>query len=329
MEERKIDRVFRWYGKITLRIVPVLTIVLGTLIVPSCKELVMENRVNCPAYVFVKADPVIKSPTWEQLDIETWEDGIKTESAVASVYELNRGFYLPVTKDRYFEASLLGGWPKEWISDGYLLIPEGEQCPDGVGAYFGLDVGTDEIYEAPLTLTNLYTDVFIQIEGASSKYGIDIYAAGAVDGYMYPGSGLHYGPYRSKADEIDYNNRHVRIPRQLPFHNIARSAHHTKAKTKEEQEEDPYAFDEPEEALDYLVAEVWIENYAQGTMTHYLSVPIGKIASERGYDWSEDRLDDINISIQMAEESLASITVTIMGWTVVVYENDKENKYVI
>lgn len=302
---------------------------LGAVSLSSCNELIKENRVNCPAYVFVKADPEIDSRTWETLDINTWEDGKSTQRRTASVYELNRGYYIPVTKDRYFEATLLGGWPQEWTTDGYLLIPEGEECPDGVGAYFGMEVGTGEIYEAPLTLTNLYTDVFIEIEGASSKYGIDIYAAGAVDGYMYPGSGLHYGPYRAKAEELSYSERHVRIPRQLPFHDIARSTHHTKAKTIEEQEENPYAFDELEEAIDYLVTEVWIENHAQGTMTHYLTIPIGKIASERGYDWSKDRLDDIKISIQMAEESLASITVTIMGWTVVVYENDKENKYVI
>ena len=63
-------------------------------------------------------------------------------------------------------------------------------------------------------------------------------------------------------------------------------------------------------------------------MSHYLSLPLGKIASERGYDWSEDRLDDIHVQIKMAEESLTSITVTIAGWTVIVYEN-KDDKYVI
>lgn len=296
---------------------------IGMISMTSCKELVLENRVNCPAYVFVKAEPAIDTRTWEKLEIETWEDGKQTESSDASVYELNRGFYLPVTKDRYFEATLLGGWPKEWMKEGFLLIPEGEECPDGVGAYFALEVGSGEIYEAPLTLTNLYTEVFIDIGGASSKYGIDIYAAGVVDGYAYPGSGLHYGPYRTKAEEVTYQQRRVRIPRQLPFHDIARSVN-----TKADAAEGEYVFEDPEEALDYLVAEVWIENVAEGKMSHYLTLPLGQIAKERGYDWSEERLDDIHIDIRLADESIASITITIAGWTVVVYQTG-DNKYVI
>jgi len=299
---------------------------LGAVSLSSCNELIKEKRVDCPAHVFIKAVPPIDTRSWENLDISMWEDGVRTENAVASVYELNRGYYIPVMKDRFFEAALLGGWPAEWFADGFLLVPEGEECPDAVGAYLGMEIGSDELYEAPLALTNLYVNVFVEIEGASSGYGIDIYATGAVDGYAYPGSGLHYGPYRAKAEELSYNERHVRIPRQMPFHDIARSMN-TKA---EEEEEDKYAFETPEAALEKLFLEVWIENQEKDEMVHYLSLPLGQIASERGYDWSTDRLEDIQINIRMADESLASVSVTIAGWTVVVYKSGSGNgNYVI
>ena len=296
---------------------------LGAVSLSSCNELIKEKRVDCPAHVFIKAVPPIDTRSWENLDISMWEDGVRTENAVASVYELNRGYYIPVMKDRFFEAALLGGWPAEWFADGFLLVPEGEECPDAVGAYLGMEIGSDELYEAPLALTNLYVNVLVEIEGASSGYGIDIYATGAVDGYAYPGSGLHYGPYRAKAEELSYNERHVRIPRQMPFHDIARNI-----KTKADDPEDEYVFETPEAALEKLFLEVWIENQEKDEMVHYLSLPLGQIASERGYDWSTDRLEDIQINIRMADESLASVSVTIAGWTVVVYEN-KDDKYVI
>ncbi len=294
-----------------------LTCLVGLFGAVSCQNFIFEDRTDCPSFIFVKAEPEIDPKTWEYLDIEVWEDGRKLDSRDATVYELNRGFYLEANKNKYFEATLLGGWPKDWMADGYLLIPEGNECPDGVGAYFGLEIGTEEKYEMPLTLTNLYVNVFFEIKGAASEYPIDITVSGVVDGYKYPGSGVHYGPFHAGTRTNSYRERAVRIPRQLPFQDIARSWA-SKAS---------YSFEDPKEALDYLVADIFVENANVGQMSHYLTLPLGKIIAGQEYDWLAAAPEDVHVEITMFDDSIASLKVSTRNWTVV-YIGDN-GKYVI
>lgn len=285
----------------------------------SCQDLLFEDRTLCPSFLLTKAVPPIDPKSWEELAIDTWEDGGLTGSRTATVYELNRGFYIEATKGRFFEAALLGGWPAEWISDGSLLVPEGEPCPDAVGAYYGLEVGTDEIYEKNLTLTSLYADVFFVVEGASSGYAVAIEVRGAVDGYRYPGSGLHYGPYRVPAEPLPNGRRHARIPRQLPFYAFSR----TVGLPEEKEEAVP-----PGKALEALVADIFVENREKGTMTSYMTLPLGTVVTEGGYDWTVPTLEDIRVRIRLFDGSIASLSVSFAEWSITLL-GDGGGKYEI
>lgn len=266
----------------------------------SCRSLVLEDRTPCPAFIRVEAVPPISPKTWERLGISIWEDGDRKEDHTVTAYELNRGYYIEAKKNSYFEASLLGGWPEEWMESDYLHIPEGNECPEGVGAYFGMEIGTDEIYYAPLELTYLYTNVVLRVRGASAGYDFKMTVDGAVDGFQYPGSGLHYGPFHAEAREVEYLRREVRIPRQVPFKEITRAG--------VVQETD---------ALAALKADIFVKNEALGSFTHYLAIPLGKIISDSGYDWSTAQLEEIVVDLEMFEESIMSATVRIAGWTVI------------
>lgn len=267
----------------------------------SCRSLVLEDRTPCPAFVRVEAVPPINPKTWEHLGISVWEDGVEKDSHTVAVYELNRGYYIEAKKNSYFEASLLGGWPEGWISDDHLSIPVGEECPEGVGAYFGMEIGTDEVYYAPLELTYLYTNVVLRVTGASAGYDFKMTIDGAVDGFQYPGSGLHYGPFHAESREIEYLRREVRIPRQVPFSEI------TRAETAQDID-----------ALKELHGDVFVKNDKLGTFTHYLTIPLGDIIVESGYDWTTAQLEDIVVDIRMFEESIISAVVRIAGWETVI-----------
>ena len=270
-------------------------------LIPSCRNLVFEDRTPCPAYVKLQAVPPVNPRTWENLDVSVWADGTLSRESMMNVYELNRGYYIPAEKNRFFEASLLGGWPDEWRSEGFLLIPEGNECPEGVGAYFGMEIGTDEIYYAPLELTYLYTNVVLCVTGASAGYGFQMTVDGDVDGFQYPGSGLHRGPFHAQSREIEYLRREVRIPRQVPFHEITRA---------EVAEEDS--------ALDYLKADIYVENKTTGRYSHYVTIPLGEYIRSSGYDWSTAQLEEIAIDIQMFDESIMNMKVKIAGWEIIV-----------
>lgn len=277
--------------------------VLAGLACVSCSEFVFEDREHCPAYVFIKAEPAILPSTWSSLNIGTWEDGRRQEDRTVSVYDLNSGFYVAVSKNTYFEASLLGGWPEDWHGEGCLLVPEGNECPEGVGAYFGIPIDKEEIYNAPLALTSLYANVIFTVKGADAGYAFDIFVDGIVDGFLYPGTGLHYGPFHAKAREVEYLRREVRIPRQVAF------AGPTKADGAETADRN---------ALDHLTATVYVENAQTGAMGKYVTIPVGKTVKESPYDWGALSLEDIHVELRMFRESIASVTVRIAGWEKVI-----------
>ena len=253
----------------------------------SCRGFILEDRTDCPAYVWVISEPPVNPHTWEELTMNVWEDGVQKEDYKVNVYGLNRGFYYPATKNSYFEAALLGGWPESWRGDGCLLIPEGEECPEGVGAYFGMEIGGEDLYRAPLELIYLYANVVLVIEGASSGYHFSMEANGVVDGYAYPGSGLHYGPFHAVSREEEYLRREVRIPRLVP---------------------------DWEYALDNLTVDVSVGNAASGEMVFYQTIGIGKIIRESGYDWSTPYLEDIRLTIRMFDDSIVRLTLSVNGW---------------
>lgn len=305
---------------IVLWIRVVLVLSLLSLSASSCSQLIFEDRTECPTYVMIKAVPWIDPRTWEELGMAIWEDGVNKESVTTTVYELNRGFYVPGTKGKYFEAALLGGWPSEWRRDGYLGIPEGEECPEGAGAYFGLQLGIEEIYEMPLELTQLYANVFFDVEGAESGYAFDFYVDGVVDGYMYPGESLHYGPFHAKARTNEYRTRAARIPRQLPVEGFSRIR---RTKAGDGKDDGYYDIVRPEEALEKLYADIYIENATSGMMKKYLTLPLGKIITDNGYDWSPAQLEDIHVRIRMFNGSIASLIVSVADWQVVVIGDGK------
>ena len=287
------------------------SVLAGGCLAVSCQKYIFEDRTLCPSFVYIKTDPPINPVTWDTLVISIWEDGRRLADRTATAFELNQGFDTEATKNSYFEASLLGGWPEEWHGDGYLYVPEGNECAEGIGAFFGLPIGTDEFYQAPLTLTYLYADLVFVIKGASAGYRFNIETDGIVDGFLYPGFGLHYGPFHAKASEAEYLRRKVRIPRQVPFGAI------TKADGTGKTEE--------KNALDGLTATVSVENVATGKMGRYVTIPVGKAIKVSPYDWSRPFLEEIVVEITMFEESVASVKVSIAGWEKVIIGGSNGN----
>ncbi len=271
----------------------------------SCRSLVLEDRSLCPTWISLKNSPSVNPEMWNYFKLSLWKDWEEDGEEVARTMDLNAGHRIEWRKEHVFEVTGITGWDGVIEGDGRYLIPYGKECPNAMGGYAYQEIGGDEIYEVEFPVRSLFANVFIEIEGAASRYPFKAIIRGAVDGYTFPYLRLHEGPFECETRELSYEMRAARIPRQdEPSGSVTKAVYVAGLKVD---------FSFLEEGHDW---------------ERFYTLPLGEIITMNGYDWSKPVLDDIHVKIHLADGAILRLVVEVADWSVVVIGNE-DNLYVV
>lgn len=288
--------VFHILAKILLAV----AFVMAGSVVSGCRSLVLEDRSVCPTRVMLQSDSPVDPEVWGYMKLNLWKGWEEDSEEIVRMEDLNQGYPVVWRKENLFEVTAITGWDGTIEGDGLYLIPLGKECPDAVGGYTRCIVGRDEVYYVSLPVRSLYANVFLEIEGAASRYEFKAVVRGAVDGYSLPALRLHGGAFECETRQLSYEMRAVRIPRQDESSNDV-SSEATKTVYAAGLKTDFYFLE-------------------QGTTEweRFYTLPLGEIITMNGYDWSKPVLDDIHIKIRLADGSITRLVVEVADWQVVV-----------
>lgn len=272
-----MKRIAYWTGLILL------------LAATGCRQLILEKRHECPAWVDLQAQPPVNGERWAYLQLwllrETGESG---EGLWVPAEQLNQGFRLEWEKDSPCEVTGLSGWTGKFLpEDGRLLIPEGRPCPDALGAHLQEALSRDENYRFMMDIKHLSINVLFDIIGSNADE-LSPVVRGAVDGYHFPSLRLHEGPFRCAAEALEDGTPALRIPRQ---EDLSAAVSYT----------------------DRLILE----------LSPDYTFPLGALLREKGYDWQAPVPDDIRIGILCAGDGIRQLSVQSRHWKQIVIENGK------
>lgn len=290
---------------------PVLVLSGTALCMCACRSLVLEDRSVCPSWVQLYNSPSVDPEKWNYMKLAYWKDWDyeadgEVDEEIVRMDELNAGHRIPWLKEHRFEVTGITGWDGVIDAEGNYLIPLGMECPDAIGGYTQASVGREEVYRVEFPVRSLYANVFIEILGASSRYGFKAVVRGAVDGYSLPTLRLHEGTFECETRELSYEMRAVRIPRQ---------------------EEPSYASTKTVYAAG-LKVDFYFQVEGRETWERFFTLPLGEIITMNGYVWSDAILEDIHVKIELADGAISRLEVCVEDWTVVVI-GDTEQKYVV
>ena len=273
--------------------------------VHSCRSVVLEDRSVCPSWILLKNSPSVSPEMWNYFKLSLWKDWEEDSEEIVRTLDLNAGYRIEWRKEHLFEVTGITGWDGIIEGDGRYLVPLGSECPEAMGGYTFQEIGGEEVYEIDFPVRSLYANVFIDIEGASSRYPFKAVIRGAVDGYTFPYLRLHGGPLECETRELSYEIRAARIPRQdEPAGAVTKAVYVAGLK------------------VDFYFLE---EGHAE--WERFYTLPLGEIITMNGYDWSEPVLEDIHVKIRLADGGIALLVVEVADWRVVVLGED--SKYVV
>lgn len=262
----------------------------------GCKSLVLEDRSLCPNRVILQNDPSVDPEVWGYMKLNLWKDWEEDSEEIVRMDELNQGHPVVWRKEHLFEVTAITGWNGTVEGDGLYLIPLGNECPDAVGGYARSMVGRDETYYVTLPIRSLYANVFLEIEGASSRYEFKAVIRGAVDGYSLPSLRLHEGTFECETRELSYEMRAARIPRQDEPSNMSTKTVYAAG----------------------LKTDFYFQEQGSIEWERFYTLPLGEIITQNGYDWSKPVLDDIHVKIRLADGAITRLVIEVDDWQVVV-----------
>ena len=280
--------------------VPIVIWLAACCLAPGCRRMVLEDRNACPSWVTLQATPALDTTRCKERPFHLWREGDGSEENSVDAASFNAGVQFPFRKGEFAIRGLLG-WPEEWQQDGRLVIPPGEACPESYGCRLDACRLDGETYSFPVPVTGLSARLYFHVEGASSGYAYRPVVTGGVDGYEYPSFRLHEGEFRCTAEPVDERVLLVRIPRQE---------------------------DDRIRGEDTLRARILIQDQQSGEWMSMYDLPVGQWIEDTGYDWHAPLLEDVHLSLALADGALVRVEITVADWTTLVFSTDNGN-YVI
>ncbi len=180
----------------------------------SCQSLVLEDKADCPAHVYLQTVPRLDESVWSNMYFDiSMKGGKESKSVVASVNELYKGHLVDIDKGQMTLVGLCG-----WMTvqgENKLAIPVGTQCPESVGTYANRILRkSDDTFTLPLPLMSLSVNLLIDISGLSENKAYRVMVRGDVDGYNLPDLTIHSGEFVAEAKKDISGKYRVRVPRQ-------------------------------------------------------------------------------------------------------------------
>ena len=266
----------------------------------SCQRMVFEDRNACPSWVTLQAAPALDTARCNGLPFHLQREGDGSEENHVDAAAFNAGVELPFRKGEFALSGLLG-WPGEWQSEGRLLIPPGQECPESFGCRLDERRLDEELYHFQVPVTGLSASIYFHVHGAGSGYAFQPVVSGRVDGFEYPSFRLHEGDFHCNAIPVEDRILKVRIPRQR---------------------------DDSLQADDALRAHILVQDQATGEWMTFYDLPVGQWITSSGYDWLAPIPEDIHLELSLADESIVRVAITVADWTTVVFRTENGN-YII
>ena len=277
-----------------------LTCTLLILCLVSCRSLIKEERSGCPAWIQVKADRAVNEQLWPYFSFRMMnpeEEWIQRQVAQTETF-CTEGVSFSWTKNSSLEVTCVSNWSAT-LSDkaNSLLIPLTQECPESLAGCAQAQTEEAEQYVVEIPLQSLYATFYCEVEILEKDLPLQLHVSGDVDGYTLPDLTLHEGRYRAQAREIGPHSFAVRIPRQAT----------------------------PSGTTIYagsLLLDLLTQDDDTDAWVPFQSLPLGEMATLRGYDWSKSILDDCHIHLTLEGRVLVNYSIQVQEWeTEVVHLN--------
>ncbi len=271
------------------------TILISTLLLlslVSCRSLIRENRSDCPAWIQVKADRTVSEQQWPYFSFRMMNPdatGVQRQVAQTTTF-CSEGVTFSWTKHSPLEVVCVSNWPETIADDGNsLLIPLGQECPESLAGSVRTRTDETERYVLEIPLQSLYTTFYCEIEMKEKEIPLLPVVIATVDGYRLPDLSLHEGPYEVQAREKGRYQYTARIPRQA-----------------EPTGKGTYAGD--------LQLDLLTQDEETGDWILYQRLPLGELATLRGYDWSQAILDELHLHLTLDGREVVNYSIQVLEW---------------
>ena len=258
----------------------------------SCRSLIKEERSECPAWIQVKADRMVNEQQWPYFSFRIMNpeaDWVQRQVAQTETF-CTEGMSFSWKKNSLLEVVCVSNWSETLSDNGNkMLIPFGQECPESLAGSALAHTEEAEQYVVEVPLQSLYATFFFEVEILEKDIPLLVQVSSDVDGYTLPSLTLHDGSYRVKAREIGPHSYAVRIPRQAtPFGTSVYAGSLT---------------------LDFLTIDDDTNDWVP-----FQSLPLGEMATLRGYDWSKAILDDCHIHLTLDGRVLVNYSIQVLEW---------------
>lgn len=278
----------------------ILTYALLILSLASCRSLIMEERSECPAWIQVKADRMVDEQLWPYFSFRMMNpdaDWLQRQVAQTGTF-CTEGVSFAWTKNSSLEVTCVSNWSETLSNkENSLLIPLTQECPESLAGCAQAQTEDAEQYVVEIPLQSLFATFYFEVEILEKDIPLQLQVSGDVDGYSLPHLLLHEGPYRAQAREIGPLSYAVRIPRQAT----------------------------PSGATIYagsLLLDLLTQDDDTGEWVAFQRLPLGEMATLRGYDWSQSILNDCHIHLTLEGRVLVNYSIQVQEWeTEVVHLN--------
>ena len=269
-----------------------LTSALLILSLVSCRSLIKEERSGCPAWIQLKADRMVNEQLWPYFSFRMMNpeaDWVQRQVTQTETF-CTEGMSFSWKKHSPLEVVCVSNWSETFSEDGnILLIPLGQECPESLAGCAQAQTEEAEQYVVEVPLQSLFTTFYCEVEILEKDIPLLLQVSSDVDGYTLPGLTLHEGSYRVKAREIGTHSYTVRIPRQTTPSGTTVYAGSL--------------------MLDLLT----LDDETKGWVP-FQSLPLGEMATLRGYDWSQAILDECHILLTLEGRVLVNYSIQVQEW---------------
>lgn len=250
----------------------------------SCKDLVFEDRTDCPCFVYFDVQESQTLPSDEPVCVRIMdgETGLLLATDTVSVEKMDRrSYYLPVKKTPDAHVYGAAGFGKSRADGTVWTVPLGSDA-DSLYLFRTVVDASGEETTAPVVMTKEHSKVTV-------RYIIE-------EGREFPYSIVVAG-----------NTAGIDILTGEPVEGQFRY-------TPEESAPGVFSFIAPRQADQSLALEMWAKPGLSAEEGHVDDLVLWAVLSEiKGFDWSMENLPDINIELDYVRSFM---TVTVGDWVV-------------
>ena len=250
----------------------------------SCRDLVFEDRTDCPSFVFFDVREKQTLPSDEPVCVRIMDgiSGLLLNTDTVSVSKMDRrSYYLPVKKTPEAHVYGAAGFGKSRADGTVWTVPLGSDA-DSLYLFRTVVDASGEEVTAPVVMTKEHSKVSVRyIIEPGREFPYNVVVSGNTSGIdIFTGEPVE-GEFRFSPDETEPGLFRFIAPRQADL---------------------------------TLTLEMWAKEGVSAETGHVDDLVLWSMLSEiEGFDWTMENLPDINIELDYVRSFM---TITVGDWVV-------------